>query len=66
MGELLYRAARVRKVLDARPEDDRPYAVTSRPYPSAGSAYELELYAAVHRCHGWTGACTTTTPWATP
>ncbi|MGY0056726.1 SagB family peptide dehydrogenase [Streptomyces sp. LZ34] len=52
LGELLYRAARVRTVLDAHPEDDRPYPVTSRPYPSAGSAYELELYAAVHRCHG--------------
>ncbi|GHF53474.1 dehydrogenase [Streptomyces mashuensis] len=48
----LYRAARVRTVLDARPEDDRPYAITSRPYPSAGSAYELELYLAVHRCAG--------------
>ncbi|MFK4267181.1 SagB family peptide dehydrogenase [Streptomyces milbemycinicus] len=52
LGKLLYRAARVRTVLAARPEDDRPYAVTSRPYPSAGSAYELELYAAVHRCQG--------------
>lgn len=48
----LYRAARVRTVLDARPGHDRPYAVTSRPYPSAGSAYELELYVAVHRCAG--------------
>ncbi|MER6141320.1 SagB family peptide dehydrogenase [Streptomyces sparsogenes] len=52
LAEFLYRAARVRTLLGARPEDDRPYAITSRPYPSAGSAYELELYAAVHRCHG--------------
>ncbi|CAL9671644.1 hypothetical protein SUDANB15_07438 (plasmid) [Streptomyces sp. enrichment culture] len=52
LGSFLYRAARVRTVLSARSEDDRPYAVTSRPYPSAGSAYELELYAAVRRCGG--------------
>ncbi|MEU1662998.1 SagB family peptide dehydrogenase [Streptomyces sparsogenes] len=52
LAEFLYRAARVRTLLGARPEDDRPYAITSRPYPSAGSACELELYAAVHRCHG--------------
>ncbi|WP_354670990.1 SagB family peptide dehydrogenase [Streptomyces sp. MA15] len=51
-GSFLHRAARVRTVLSARSEDDRPYAVTSRLCPSAGSAYELELYAAVRRCDG--------------
>ncbi|MFC8246931.1 SagB family peptide dehydrogenase [Streptomyces chartreusis] len=52
LGTFLYRSARVRTVLDARLDDDRPYAVTSRPYPSAGSAYELEVYLAVRRCDG--------------
>ncbi|MEI5137212.1 SagB family peptide dehydrogenase [Streptomyces libani] len=52
LGAYLYRAARVRTLLDARPEEGRHYAVTGRPYPSAGSAHELELYLAVHRCDG--------------
>lgn len=55
LGEFLYRAARVRTLLGADPEDGRAYAVTSRPYPSAGSAHELELYLAVHRCAGLEG-----------
>jgi len=50
LGELLYRASRVRAVLPA--EDNRPYEITRRPYPGGGAAYELELYPLVHRCDG--------------
>jgi oxazoline/thiazoline dehydrogenase len=40
LGELLYRAARVR----AQWSDPEKGAFTSRPYPSGGASYELELY----------------------
>ncbi len=50
LGELLYRAARVRAVLPSA--EGRPYDVTRRPYPGGGAAYELELYPLVHRCDG--------------
>ncbi|MFC0597949.1 SagB family peptide dehydrogenase [Streptomyces palmae] len=56
LGEFLYRAARVRSRHGTRPGlyyewDTRPlYDTTSRPYPSADSSYELELYVTVRRC----------------
>lgn len=50
LAEFLYRAARVEEVFEPAPE--RPYAVTRRPYPSAGAAYPLELYLAVAACAG--------------
>ncbi|NUT96053.1 MAG: SagB/ThcOx family dehydrogenase [Saccharothrix sp.] len=50
LGELLHRAAAVR----SRQEVDGPggtrYEVTRRPYPGAGSLYELELYLTADRC----------------
>ena len=52
LGEFLHRAARVREVLEAEPERGLYYQATSRPYPSAGAAYELEIYAAVAACDG--------------
>ena len=33
-------------------EDDGSLQIAPRPYPSAGSSYELELYLAVDRCEG--------------
>ncbi len=49
LGEFLYRAARVRA--KSSPSMS-PYDMTSRPYPSAGAVYDLEIYLTVHRCHG--------------
>lgn len=47
LGHFLYRCARVRAVFsDGRQE------VSSRPYPSGGAVYELELYPTVHHCAG--------------
>jgi SagB-type dehydrogenase family enzyme len=56
LGALLQSAARVRGKwsapadMDDQQGPDVSYA--SRPYPSAGAAYELEIYAAVHKCEG--------------
>ncbi|WP_214326885.1 SagB family peptide dehydrogenase [Nonomuraea sediminis] len=47
LGELLYRAARVREQWTA---DDVEY--TSKPYPSGGSVYELELYPVIRHAAG--------------
>jgi SagB-type dehydrogenase family enzyme len=59
LGELLYRTARVRSVVIAAPgrhdPPDVPDAGTpysSRPYPSGGACYELELYLTVGSCAG--------------
>ncbi|WP_432933174.1 SagB/ThcOx family dehydrogenase [Microbispora sp. CA-135349] len=42
LGELLYRTARVRSLV-LRQDGEEPSA-SSRPYPSGGSSYELEIY----------------------
>jgi SagB-type dehydrogenase family enzyme len=47
LGELLYRCARIRRSVRL---DGADYP--SRPYPSGGSAYELELYPVVRRVSG--------------
>jgi len=51
LGEFLFRVARVRDVTE--PDGGAlPYAISSRPYPSAGACYPLELYPVVSRCDG--------------
>lgn len=50
LGELLYRSARVRSLTEAVGAAVVPYTVSERPYPSAGSLYELDLYLTVDRC----------------
>ncbi|MFF7637519.1 SagB family peptide dehydrogenase [Kitasatospora sp. NPDC008050] len=52
LGEFLYRSARVRSLTEARPHEGMPYPASSRPYPTGGAAYDLELYLTVHRCAG--------------
>lgn len=52
LGELLYRAARVRRVIPADPQSPTAYDVVDRPYPAGGSTGELEIYLSVARCGG--------------
>ena len=52
LGELLYRAARVRRVIPADPQSPTAYDIVDRPYPAGGSTGELELYLSVARCGG--------------
>jgi SagB-type dehydrogenase family enzyme len=52
LGELLYRSARVRSLTEAVGAGLMPHPVSQRPYPSAGSLYELDLYLTVDRCAG--------------
>jgi SagB-type dehydrogenase family enzyme len=47
LGELLYRAARVRGVMH-----DGHQELSSRPYPGGGACYELEIYPLVNLCAG--------------
>jgi SagB-type dehydrogenase family enzyme len=47
LGEFLYRAARMRETFS-----DGKQELSTRPYPSGGAAYELELYPLVQLCEG--------------
>ncbi|MET0233360.1 MAG: SagB family peptide dehydrogenase [Kibdelosporangium sp.] len=49
LGELLFRAARIRSVRPAD-GDGVSYAVSDRPYPSSAGLHELELYLTIDRC----------------
>ncbi|MFK4692847.1 SagB/ThcOx family dehydrogenase [Streptomyces pristinaespiralis] len=51
LGEFLYRVARVRAHYTPEEGSGRD-EVVSRPYPSGGQGYELELYVTVRRCEG--------------
>ena len=47
LGEFLYRTGRVKKTMDT------PYGeLCSKPYPSGGSLYELEMYVLANQCQG--------------
>lgn len=50
LGELLYRAARVRGL--GTSSGSPSYPTSSRPYPGGGACYELEIYLAVRACEG--------------
>jgi len=50
LGAFLYRCARVRAVFPVTA--DAPYESSSRPYPSGGATYDLEIYLTVRACAG--------------
>jgi SagB-type dehydrogenase family enzyme len=55
LAQLLENSARVQSTWTSKldPDGSGPdVALTTRPYPAAGSAYELELYLAVANCQG--------------
>ncbi|WP_326698885.1 SagB family peptide dehydrogenase [Streptomyces sp. NBC_01754] len=52
LGEFLYRVGRVRTHFVPAPDDEPGGEIVSRPYPTGGSAFELELYLTVQRCAG--------------
>ncbi|MFI6152915.1 SagB family peptide dehydrogenase [Kitasatospora sp. NPDC051170] len=52
LAELLYRVARIRRIVPADPEDPHGYDVVDRVYPAGGATGELEIYLSVVRCEG--------------
>ncbi|WP_440712825.1 SagB family peptide dehydrogenase [Gordonia sp. FQ] len=52
LGELLYRCARTRSVRTVGPDRPVPEELPSRPYPSGGSLYELEVYPVIRSVDG--------------
>jgi oxazoline/thiazoline dehydrogenase len=52
LGEFLYRVGRVRGVHPIDPDKDVRYEISNRTYPSAGAAYDIELYVTVWACAG--------------
>ena len=52
LGEFLYRAARVRSITPIDMQKGIPYETSSRPYPSGGGTYDLEVYVTVNTCTG--------------
>ena len=52
VGELLFRAARIRSVSSGSTGSEVRYDISDRPYLSVHGLYELELYVSVHNCAG--------------
>lgn len=58
LGELLYRAARVRSLITipvaegTAPDGGEEPQLSDRPYPGGGACYELELYVLISQCAG--------------
>ncbi|HET9141686.1 SagB family peptide dehydrogenase [Actinophytocola sp.] len=52
VGELLFRAARIRSVSPASAGAEVTYRISDRPYLSVHGLHELELYVSLHRCAG--------------
>jgi oxazoline/thiazoline dehydrogenase len=47
LGEFLFRAARIKKMFPGGLQE-----LSSRPYPSGGALYELEIYPLIYHCKG--------------
>lgn len=54
LGEFLFRVARIRSATAANNDNDTSYSATSRPYPSGGATYDIELWLTIGRCDGIT------------
>lgn len=53
LGELLFRAARIRwTTVTSSADGAARYVISDRPYPSTSYLYELELYLSLDRCTG--------------
>ncbi|MFD8478838.1 SagB family peptide dehydrogenase [Kitasatospora sp. NPDC059673] len=52
LAELLYRVARVRRIIPGDPADPHGYDGVERPYPAGGATGELEVYLSVVKCVG--------------
>jgi SagB-type dehydrogenase family enzyme len=52
IGELLFRAARIRSIAPASAGADVTYPVSDRPYLGINGLHELELYLSLNRCAG--------------
>jgi SagB-type dehydrogenase family enzyme len=52
VGELLFRAARIRSVASGSTGTDVRYDISDRPYLSVYGLYELEVYVSAHKCAG--------------
>lgn len=55
LGELLYRAARVKSIYTLEKSDEAAFdfgELSRRPYPGGGAMYELEIYPVVRHCEG--------------
>lgn len=50
LGELLFRTARIRSLMEATGAGGVHYTVSDRPYPNSDSLYEIELYVTVDQC----------------
>lgn len=52
LGEFLYRIGRVRSISGPDQANPKAYETSNRTYPSAGGAYDLEIYPVVRECAG--------------
>ena len=52
IGVFLFRTARVERIIPADPALGRRYETSTRPYPSGGATYDLEIYLTVDQCAG--------------
>ncbi len=52
LGEFLFRACRVKTLIEADPDRGAMYPVSHRPSPSGGAMHGIEVYPVVNECEG--------------